>query len=156
MTAHGRPGETADGDGPAGGGHDDDWRARRAERADALGDALARRQAAESARASAMLAAFVAEAAELGPPPVALHARGAGGRGRYRTHLTGWYLRRDERAAVATDGRFYLLTVPGGLGAVVRGVRPQPSDPPLVLGRGSRDGESIDLADVLARLRAQR
>jgi hypothetical protein len=31
-------------------------------------------------------------------------------------------------------------------------VTPAPSDPPLVLGKGGRDGESIDLADALARV----
>lgn len=135
------------------GTHADDWRSRRAERAEALGDVLERRRAAESARARAMLREFVEEAAAAGPPPVPLRAHSAGGR-RYRTPLQGWYLRGDESAAVTTDGEFYLLTVPGGVGALVRGVHLEPSDPPLVLGRGGRDGESIDLADALARLRA--
>ena len=52
--------------------------------------------------------------------------------------------------AVGTDGEFYLLTVPASLRARVRGADLAPSDPPLVLGKGARDGESIDLADALA------
>lgn len=80
-----------------------------------------------------------------------LAARSYDGRARYRTPLRGWYLRRNESVAVGTDGEFYVLTVPPSLRARFTGVSPEPSDPPLVLGKGARDGESIDLADALAR-----
>lgn len=135
---------------------EDDWRARRGERADALGEALARRQRAESAQARALLRAFVDEAPRLGLDSVPLRARGDRGGHRYRTPLHGWYLRRDESVAVGTDGELYLLTVPASVRALLSGVRPEPSDPPLVLGRGGRDGESIDLQDALDRLRTRR
>ncbi|MBE9937819.1 hypothetical protein G8C60_01520, partial [Cellulosimicrobium cellulans] len=62
----------------------------------------------------------------------------------------GWYLRRNHSVAVGEDGEFYVLSVPGGVRARLRGVAVEPSDPPLVLGKGGRDGESIDLADALA------
>lgn len=131
----------------------DGWRERRRETAGALGDALSRRQAAESAQAQRMLDAFVAEAPALGLEPVPLRARSYDGRHRYRTPLRGWYLRRNESVAVGTDARFYLLSAPSSLRALVAGVSPEPSDPPLVLGKGARDGESIDLVDALALLR---
>ncbi|HEY3438598.1 MAG TPA: hypothetical protein VGK35_13000, partial [Actinotalea sp.] len=62
----------------------------------------------------------------------------------------GWYLRRNETVAVGTDGEFYVLSVPRSMSALVRGTPVEPSDPPLVLGKGGRDGESIDLVDALA------
>lgn len=129
---------------------DQDWRDRRSEAARAHGDALERRRAAESARAQAMLDEFVQEARARRIAPVRLHARGYDGATRYRTSTWGWYLRRNESVAVGVDGRFYLLTVPGGLRARFTGATLVPSDPPLVLGRGARDGESIDLADAIA------
>lgn len=127
----------------------DDWRARRTEAAAAQADALAQRQAGEHAAAGRMLQDFVAQARDRGLPPVPLRARSYDGRHRYRTPLEGWYLRRNESVAVSTTGQFYVLSVPGSLRALVRGVEPAPTDPPLVLGKGGRDGESVDLADAL-------
>ncbi|HEY0186371.1 MAG TPA: hypothetical protein VGC67_02685 [Cellulomonas sp.] len=129
----------------------DDWRTRRREAADAHEAALLARRRAESDRARELIRRFVVEAARRGVAPVPLHATGYGGRGRYRTGLDGWYLRRDETVAVATDGEFYVLTVPGSLGARFRGVQPDPQDPPLVIGAGGKDGESLDLPVALAR-----
>ena len=70
---------------------------------------------------------------------------------------TGWYLRRDETVAVDTDGEFYVLTAPSSLAArFARGAPRSRRDPPLVLGAGGKDGESLDLVDALARaLRAR-
>lgn len=126
------------------------WRDQRSEAASAHADALERRRAAETAQARTLLAEFVREARERGVAPVPLRARSYDGQSRYRTPLTGWYLRRNETVAVGTDGEFYVLSVPGGLRSLVTGARPEPSDPPLVLGKGARDGESIDLVDALA------
>lgn len=78
-----------------------------------------------------------------------LRARSYDGRHRYRTPLEGWYLRSNESVAVSTTGDFYVLGVPGSLRALLRGVEPEPADAPLILGRGGRDGESVDLADAL-------
>jgi len=113
---------------------------------------LAERRAAEAARARALIEDFLARARETGLRPVPLHARGFDGRGRYRTGLQGWYLRRNETVGIDTEGNFYVLAVPGGLKALLTGQRPLPSDPPLVLGRGGKDGESIDLAEALERV----
>lgn len=140
---------TPDGDVAAGPPPGDDWPARRREAARAQADALARRQEAEHAAAHRLLADFVAEAGRRGVPPVPLRARSYDGRHRYRTPLHGWYLRRNESVAVSTAAEFYVLGVPSSLRALVRGVEPQPADPPLVLGRGGRDGESVDLAEAL-------
>ena len=71
-----------------------------------------------------------------------------------RTPLQGWYLRRDETVGVDTAGEFYVLTAPPSLTARFRGVQPVPQDPPLVIGAGGKDGESIDLPDALARVLA--
>lgn len=139
-------------DAPAGGGAGEDWRARRREAADAHAAALAARQAAESARAREMIADFVTEAARRGVATEPLRAQGYGGRGSFRTGLQGWYLRRDRTVAIGTDGEFYVLTVPGGIAARWRGVAPAPHDPPLVIGAGGKDGESLDLDVALARV----
>jgi len=129
------------------------WREDRRAASAAHADALARRLAAESARASAMIAEWVEAALVDGPPPVPLVARSYDGRRRFRTPLQGWYLRRDESVAIDTAGRFYVLRTPGGLGAMLRGVEPVPQDPPLVIGAGGKDGESLDLDLALARVR---
>jgi len=128
------------------------WREQRREAAAAHADALARRQQAESAQARVMIAEFVARATAGGPPAQPLRARSSDGRARYRTPLTGWYLRVDESVGVDVDGNFYVLRTNPSLAARWRGVEPEPSDPPLVLGKGGRDGESLDLRDALDRV----
>ena len=132
------------------------WAQRRTAAAAASAARLARAEAAESQRTAAMLAEFVAAAGRHGPAPQPLLAHDASGHGGLRTGLRGWYLRRDRSAAVALDGAFYLLRAPVGPGGRLlsrwRPVRLRPSPAPLVLGRGGRDGDSIDLADALARV----
>ncbi len=127
----------------------DDWRDQRAEAAEQHARLLQRRQAAEAAQARALIAEFVAEANRRGVAPVPLRASSYDGRARYRTDRTGWYLRRNESVAVGTDGEFYVLSVARSLGARLSGAHVEPSDPPLILGKGARDGESIDLVDAL-------
>ncbi|ADG73992.1 conserved hypothetical protein [Cellulomonas flavigena DSM 20109] len=128
------------------------WRAERREAAAAHAAALAARQHAESTRARAMIAEFLEAARARGVAPVALHVRSYDGRSRYRTPLAGWYLRRDETVGVDTAGEFYVLTAPSSLVSRLRGVHPTPQDPPLVIGAGGKDGESIDMRDALARV----
>ena len=70
---------------------------------------------------------------------------------RVKTDKTGWYLRKNESVAVGTDGGYYILTVPGGLKERVRGVKLKPSPPPLIVGKGGRDGETGDLSEFLQR-----
>lgn len=105
-----------------------------------------------------MLVEFVAAARRDGPAPQPLLARDGAGHAALRTGLDGWYLRVDRSAAVSVDGAFYLLRAPADLGARLlarwRPLRLEPSPAPLVLGRGGRDGDSIDLADALARVLA--
>lgn len=114
-------------------------------------EALERRRLAESARARVLLAEFVQTARARGVAPVPLRAHSYDGRHRYRTPHTGWYLRRDEKVAVGTDGEYYVLGVPTSLRAQLRGTTLTPQDPPLVIGAGGKDGESLDLPDALAR-----
>ena len=54
--------------------------------------------------------------------------------------------------AVGVDGEFYVMSVQGGVLERLRGTHLDPSDPPLELGRGGRDGESIPLDIALDRL----
>ncbi|HEY8719817.1 hypothetical protein [Pengzhenrongella sp.] len=129
-----------------------DWRARRSQAAADHAAALERHQSAQSRQARELIAQFVREATARQLPTTALMARSHNGRTRYRTALRGWYLRRNESVAVGTDGEFYILSVPSSLGARLHGATPVPSDPPLILGKGGRDGESIDLADALAHV----
>lgn len=130
------------------------WREERRAAADHHAQALAARQAAESARARQMLGELVARALSDGPAPEPLVVRSFDGRHTYRTPLRGWYLRQDRSVAVDTDGEFYVLRAPSSLTATFRGVRPAPSDPPLVLGAGGKDGESLDLEVAIARVLA--
>ncbi|RKF26965.1 hypothetical protein [Micromonospora globbae] len=128
-----------------------DWAERQRRAARAHAEADARRRAAEHAKAAEIVAWFVAEAARRGLRPTRLTARSYDGRGRYRTRLTGWYVDRARTRAVDVDGRWHLLTVPGGLRARLFGAEPEPSPPPLVVGEGGRDGESIPLRTLLTR-----
>lgn len=115
--------------------------------------AAAKRQAdAESAKAQAMLDGFVADAEAAGIEPVPLRARGLGGSKRTcRTDRRGWYLRRDQSIAVDVEAHYLVLAVPVPWSAMFTGVRVPGSAPPLVVGRGGKDGDAIDLADLLAR-----
>ena len=127
----------------------DDWRDQRAEAAEQHARSLRRRQEAESAQARQLIAEFVATAQKRGIEPVPLRATPYDGRSRYRTTIHGWYLRRNQSVAVGTDGEFYILSVARSLRSMVSGATLEPSDPPLILGKGARDGESIDLVDAL-------
>ena len=136
--------------GAASAGPADDWAARRRDAAGEQVARLDRARAAETEQARALLAGFVRDARERGLPTVALKARARNGRALYRTGLTGWYLKRNGSVAVDEEGRFYLMTAPTSAAARLRGTRLTPSDPPLVVGLGGRDGESIPLADLIA------
>lgn len=128
-----------------------EWREQRRDAVTALAAADDRRRAREAEQARAMLAEFVAGQRDAGVAPEPLRARVPGRRTTYRTGLSGWYLRVNRSIAVGEDGSFYILDVPAGLRARLRGVTLEPSDPPLVVGRGARDGESIELAELLRR-----
>lgn len=130
------------------------WREERRQAAAEHAAALERKKAAETAQARALLTDFIATLTERGVPPEPLRAQVVGSNASYRTNLTGWYLRRNRSLAVDVDGNFYILGVPASLKGRVAGVQVQPSDPPLVVGQGARDGESMPLAELL-RLRLE-
>lgn len=118
--------------------------ARRAELA-----AGARR--AEAAKAQQLIDRFVEAAGQAGVAPVPLEARLLSGQV-VRTDRQGWYLRVDRSVAIGTDGGYYQLVVPGGWRERLRGVRLTPSPPPMVIGRGGKDGETGDLSFFLDRI----
>ena len=127
-------------------------KAERAERAAYHVDADRKRRERESAKAQVLVDAFVARAREAGFPTEELTAKPWSGSGRYRTGVQGWYLRRDQSIGVGTDGGYYVLvTAPQRFGRW-RTVALEPSPPPLQVGAGARDGESIAL-DALLQLR---
>jgi len=126
-------------------------RAERAERAASHVEAQRRRDAQESAKAQLLVDRFVEQATEAGIPTEELLARPWSGRGRYRTGVVGWYVRRDQSIGVGVDGRYYLLAVPATVLGRWRGVDLEPTPPPLEVGKGARDGEAITLADLLER-----
>jgi hypothetical protein len=131
---------------------DDDlsaWRANRRDAAEEHAAALDRRKAGESDEARQLIAAFVTSAQERGLSPSPLVARARNGRGTYRTGLTGWYLKHNRSIAVDTAGNFYVLTAPASVKARFTGVEVTPSDPPLIVGVGGRDGESMPMSELL-------
>jgi hypothetical protein len=130
------------------------WREKRREASAVHAAALERRKAAETEQARAQLAEFVGKMKAQGIEPRPLRAQVAGSGASYRTSVTGWYLRRNRSVGADTDGNFYILGVPASLKARLLGVRISPSDPPLTVGLGARDGESIPL-DQLLRLRLE-
>ena len=121
----------------------------RTERAMAKAAALGRAKRAESRAALALISTFVNDANAAGIATTRLKARSYNGESRYSTNVTGWYIRKDRSIGVGDDGQFYVLSAPTSLLARFRGVNISPSDPPMELGRGARDGESIALADAL-------
>jgi len=127
-----------------------DWARRRRDAAAAQGDRLARARAVETERARELILGFVAEAHRRGVTPGPLLARAGDAKATARTGLVGWYLKRDGSLGVTTDGSYYLLVRPLPLKARVLGVTLQPTDPPLQVGAGGRDGESIALDQLLA------
>jgi hypothetical protein len=129
-------------------------REERRERAEEHRRAQRGRREEESAKAQVLIDRFVEEAAAAGLATEELTARPWSGRGRYRTGLVGWYLRLDRSIGVDPDGRYYLLTVPPVRFGRRRAVSLDPTPPPLQVGEGARDGESIALAELL-RLRLE-
>jgi hypothetical protein len=129
---------------------DEQWVAKRQEAARIHEAAMAQAQAVEHAQAHEMVVAFVERVKALGVPTARLYATGYSGARRYRTDVIGWYLRANESLGVDADANYYVLQVPGGLAARFTTTHLGPEEPPLVVGRGGRDGESIDLKDLLA------
>ncbi len=103
---------------------------------------------AESVKAQVLIDRFVADAKAAGIRPTPLRAVLFSGHS-VKTDKVGWYLRKNESLAIGDDGSYYVLTVPGGLKERVRGVKLTPSPPPLIVGKGGRDGETGDLAQFL-------
>jgi hypothetical protein len=129
-----------------------EWARRRREAAQEHADRLARRRAAETARASEMIHDFAREAQARGIAAAPLLARAGDRKPTYRTGLIGWYLTRDGSLGVTTDGDYYHLAAPRSLKSQLFGVRLEPAEPPLQVGAGARDGESMGL-DVLLAMR---
>ena len=127
------------------------WREERQRAVEAHARAQQASKAARADQAREMIADFLRAAAERGVEPTALTAPAYNGRGRYRTKLRGWYLDPQRSLAVDTDGDFFVLGVPNSLKARLVGADPAPQPPPLVIGEGGRDGESIALKELLRR-----
>ena len=129
-------------------------RAERAGRAEYHAEAQRRRSEQEAAEAQVLVDRFVAQATQAGLPTEELRARPWSGHGRYRTGVVGWYLRRDRSVGVGLDGGYYVLVVAPERFGRWRTVPVAPSPPPLQVGQGARDGESVAL-DVLLEMRLQ-
>ncbi|WP_084105661.1 hypothetical protein [Demequina sp. NBRC 110056] len=114
-------------------------------------NALERQRQAESRQAAELVRQFAADAVAAGIEPVRFTARPYGGGSRYRTGVEGWYLKRDQSVGVGTDGHFYVMSVAPSLMARVTGAHLEPAEPPLELGKGGRDGESMPMAEALAK-----
>jgi hypothetical protein len=131
------------------GEHADDWQQRRRDAALEHAATLERRRAAETAAARRLVEDFVAEARSRGLRTRSLLARSHDGRARYRTGLTGWYLKLNGSLAVSEQGDFYIMSAGSSLRARITGTTLTPADPPLAVGVGARDGESMPLQELL-------
>ena len=120
----------------------------RAEEAARRAELAANANRAESKQAQVLIDRFVIEARERGIAPHPLKATLYSGQS-VKTDKVGWYLRKNQSLAIGEDGSYYILTVPGGLRERLTGVKLKPSPPPMVVGKGGRDGESGDLAEFL-------
>jgi hypothetical protein len=120
----------------------------RAEEAARRAELAAAQERAESQQAQKLIDEFVAAAKAKGIAPHPLRATLYSGQSA-KTDKIGWYLRKNQSLAIGEDGSYYVLTVPGGFRERISGVKLQPKPPPLIVGKGGRDGESGDLADFL-------
>ena len=120
----------------------------RAEEAARRAELAANAGRAESKQAQVLIDRFVANARERGIAPIPLRATLYSGQS-VKTDKVGWYLRKNQSLAIVEDGSYYVLTVPGGWRERLSGVKLKPSPPPMVVGKGGRDGESGDLAEFL-------
>lgn len=128
-----------------------DRRDERAAQADYHVAAQQRRDREESVKAQVLLDAFVEQATQAGVPTEELTARPWSGGGRYKTGVVGWYLKRDQSVGVGADGRFYVLVVAPQRFGRWRTVTVEPTPPPLQVGKGGRDGDSVALDTLLEK-----
>jgi hypothetical protein len=117
-------------------------------------EARERRREREAARAQELIDRFVAQATQDGIEPEDLMARPWSGRGRYKTGVVGWYVRRDGSVGVGVDGSYYVLVVPPRRFGRRRAVDLEATPPPLLVGEGGRDGDAVAL-EVLLESRLQ-
>lgn len=127
----------------------DSWAERRGRDALAKAEAMARKRSGETRQAAALVREFAAAAQAQGITPVRFSARSYDGRARYRTSTHGWYLKKDRSVGVGVDGEFYVLTAPRRLASHFVGANLAPAEPPLELGKGGRDGESMPISTAL-------
>ena len=120
----------------------------RAEEAARRVELAAGQERAESRKAQVLIDQFLADAAAAGVAPEPLRATLYTGQS-VKTDKVGWYLRKNKSLAIGDDGCYYVLTVPGGLRERFTGVRLVATPPPLIVGKGGRDGETGDLAEFL-------
>ena len=120
----------------------------RAEEAARRVELAAGQERAESRKAQVLIDQFLVDAAAAGVAPERLKATLYTGQS-VKTDKVGWYLRRNKSLAIGDDGSYYVLTVPGGLRERFTGVKLVASPPPLIVGKGGRDGETGDLAEFL-------
>lgn len=125
------------------------WREARREAAAAQAAALQHHKDNETAQARMLLAGFVEKMQALGIDPQPLRAPVVGSGASYRTDVTGWYLRRNHSLGVDAEGNFYILGMQPSVKARLLGVQVLPSDPPIIIGLGARDGESLPLKQLL-------
>ncbi|HYP44017.1 MAG TPA: hypothetical protein VEQ66_02345 [Propionibacteriaceae bacterium] len=124
----------------------------RAEEAARRVELAAGQERAESVKAQQLIEQFLADAQAAGIAPEPLKATLYTGQS-VKTDKRGWYLRKNQSVAIGDDGAYYILTVPGGWTERLRGVKLTPTPPPLIVGKGGRDGETGDIAEFLrARL----
>ena len=120
----------------------------RAEEAARRVELAAAQERGESLQAQKLIDAFIVEARARGIASEPLRATLLTGQS-VKTDQVGWYLRKNRSLAIGEDGNYYVLTVPGGLRERLSGARLQPTPPPLIVGKGGRDGESGSLSDFL-------
>jgi hypothetical protein len=130
---------------------DQSWSEQRGEAALQRAEALARKRDSETRQAAVLVREFANQAVAAGITPTTFIAHSYDGNARYRTALTGWYLKRDRSVGVGVDGEFYVLSAPKRFLSRFTGAHVDPAEPPLELGKGGRDGESMPIAVALSK-----
>ena len=105
----------------------------------------------EHEAATALLQAAAADFERAGIAPAPLRARTFNGRRTVKTQVIGWYLKSDRSVACDREGIFYVMRAEWTLRETLRGAHLEPQPAPLVVGKGGRDGEAIELSELITR-----
>lgn len=105
--------------------------------------------ASESLKARQLVEHFGREGVARGSRRTPLRARAYNGHSTYGTRSAAGTSSANGSLAVDGDANFYVMSTATSFRARITGADVAPTDPPLMIGVGARDGESMSLEELL-------